>query len=168
MKNTKSGMYRHGMSNTKMYHKWESMKQRCLNPNNPYFENYGGRGISVCLEWYDFVNFRDWCLENGYSDDLELDRIDNDGNYEPDNCRFINHVANNYNKRTNARYRFKGKMLTVKELSEVSGINPATIRKRLFKGMTAKEAVETPVRKVGRYNASYYKSAKTQKDLRNA
>lgn len=154
----KDGMYRHGMNSTKMYHKWENMKQRCLNPKHPSFHNYGGRGISICLEWFDFVNFRDWCLENGYSEDLELDRIDNDGNYEPSNCRFISHVNNNYNKRTTTRYQYNGKKYTIKELSEISKMHPTTIKTRLFRGMSVKDALETPIRKAGRYNLKYYQS----------
>ena len=65
------------------------MKQRCYNPNNTDYKNYGARGIAICPEWlHDFAAFRDWALSHGYRDDLTIDRIENDGNYEPSNCRF--------------------------------------------------------------------------------
>lgn len=66
------------------------MKPRCLSPNDPHYKWYGGRGIIVCDEWKNsYENFRDWAMSNGYTDDLTIDRIDNDGNYEPSNCQFI-------------------------------------------------------------------------------
>jgi hypothetical protein len=67
------------------YHRWQSMKQRCLNPNNPYFKYYGGRGIKIAEEWLDFYTFFSWC-ERTYQAGKTLDRLDNDGPYAPDNC----------------------------------------------------------------------------------
>jgi hypothetical protein len=139
-----------------MYHKWENMKQRCLNPNHPSYRNYGGRGISVCEDWLTFNNFKSWCENNGYSEELELDRINNDGNYEPCNCRFISHVENNNNKRMNVKYTFEGKEYTLRELSSIVKIHHTTLRTRLFRGMTLEESINTPIRKGGRYNAEYY------------
>ncbi len=76
------------------------MKQRCNNPNAPKFQNYGGRGISVCADWEkSFEKFRDWSLQNGYSEDLTIDRINNDGNYEPGNCRWSTVTEQNQNRR---------------------------------------------------------------------
>ena len=153
----KTGMYRHGMYNTKMYCKWVNVKQRCLNPKHPSYHNYGGRGITVCDEWNDFLNFQEWATHNGYSDSLELDRIDNDGNYEPNNFRFITHRENNYNKRTNVLYTYNNETLPLRDLAAKYGINPATLRTRLFKGWGISKSLEEPIRKGGRYNEEYYK-----------
>ena len=91
---------KHDMSYTRLYHIWLGMKGRCNNPNYVTYKNYGARGISVCDEWYDFVTFKDWALNNGYSDDLSIDRIDNNGNYEPNNCRWTTNSVQGMSKRT--------------------------------------------------------------------
>jgi hypothetical protein len=80
---------------------WTAAKQRCENPKDNAYHNYGGRGIRVADEWQEFQLFFDWAMANGYKSGLQLDRIDNDGDYSPDNCRFVTRAANNRNKRTN-------------------------------------------------------------------
>jgi hypothetical protein len=87
------------ISATKLYRLWEGMKARCYNENRKEYINYGGRGIIVCNSWLKFENFKKWALSNGYEIGLELDRKDNDRNYEPKNCAFVTHSKNNLNKR---------------------------------------------------------------------
>jgi hypothetical protein len=76
----------HGETHTRLYHIWKTMKQRCNYEKHINFKDYGGRGITICEDWSDFVNFRDWALSNGYRDNLTIERLDVNGNYEPDNC----------------------------------------------------------------------------------
>ncbi|QQE75199.1 hypothetical protein [Brevibacillus composti] len=92
---------KHGGRNSRLYEIWSGMLKRCNNPNSHSYENYGGRGIKVCDDWLDFSKFRDWALKHGYSDSLSIDRINNDGNYEPSNCRWTDAKtqANNRRKR---------------------------------------------------------------------
>lgn len=79
----------HGESKTPLYKVWNAMKQRCLNTEDVNYPRYGGRDITICLEWMEFVPFRDWAISHGYEKGLYLDREDNDGNYSPNNCRWV-------------------------------------------------------------------------------
>lgn len=95
---------KHGMSKTRIYITWRNMRVRCSNPNDREYKNYGGRGITVCPEWRDsFEVFRDWAMQNGYRDDLTIDRIDVNKGYGPDNCRFITREKNNKTRREKER-----------------------------------------------------------------
>lgn len=94
-----SAKHVHGESNTPLHNAWRNMLQRCYNPKRPGYPFYGGRGITVCDAWRDYFVFRDWARSNGYAVGLELDRKDTNGNYEPENCRFITGKANSQNKR---------------------------------------------------------------------
>jgi hypothetical protein len=83
----------------RMHYIWTGMKQRCFNKNSPAYESYGGRGITVCQEWTNnYKTFEKWAMKNNYSDNLTIDRIDNDGNYEPNNCRWVTMREQSINK----------------------------------------------------------------------
>ncbi|MDR0441837.1 MAG: hypothetical protein LBH44_00345 [Treponema sp.] len=86
-----------GFNTTKLYAVWESMRQRCNNPNSKPYPHYGGRGIVMCQEWDDFQNFYNWALSSDYKEGLSIDRIDNDGNYCPENCQWMT-VSENASK----------------------------------------------------------------------
>jgi hypothetical protein len=89
---------------SKIYSVWDAMLRRVKNPQNPAYKNYGGRGISVCEEWDNPINFINWALSHGYKEGLEINRIDNNGNYTPDNCNFVDHFVNNQNKQNRLDY----------------------------------------------------------------
>jgi hypothetical protein len=91
---------KHGYSKTKLYYVYDAIKNRVLNKNNLYYENYGGRGIKICEEWKNSrIAFLEWALSNGYKEGLTIDRIDNDGDYEPSNCRWVDYYTQSENKR---------------------------------------------------------------------
>ena len=95
----------HGMAGTRPHKIWKNMLQRCNNPNNSSFSNYGGRGLTVCERWYSFENF--WCdMEEGYRDDLTIERIDNNQGYYPENCTWIPHSAQASNKRPSSEWNY--------------------------------------------------------------
>ena len=99
----------HGLGKTRLYSLWSKMKDRCFRKNNPAYKWYGGRGITICKEWIeDFINFYNWAMDNGYNDDLSIDRIDVNGNYEPSNCRWIPLKEQALNTRTTKFLTYKG------------------------------------------------------------
>ena len=91
--------YKHGEIHTRLYHIWGNIKQRLFNSKVKEYKYYGGRGITICNEWLKFISFRDWSISNGYKENLVIDRINSDGNYEPYNCRFITRKESNRNRR---------------------------------------------------------------------
>jgi hypothetical protein len=138
---------KHGMAGTQLYKRWDSMIQRCTNPNASYFHRYGGRGITVCSEWLDFASFSKWALANGYNADLQLDRIDNDAGYQPDNCRFVTPKLNSLNKANTRLIKCRGKMVTIQSAVQTTGISEGAIRTRLARGWTDEEATSWRARR---------------------
>ena len=131
----------HHGTGTRLFDLWKNMKQRCLNPNNPRFSSYGGRGISVCEDWLSFDRFRTWATSAGYSDDLSLDRIDNERGYAPTNCRWVEPEDQAKNKRSSVRYQ--GKCLA--EVCREKGLPYKTIAARIRRGWDVEKAITTSV-----------------------
>ena len=133
---------KHGKCGERLYGIWLGMKARCLNPHSINYKNYGGRGITVCDEWKeDFQKFYDWAMENGYSDELSIDRIDNDGNYEPGNCKWSTRIEQANNQRKTVHVSVYGELLTIREISEKYGIPMSTLKRRLQLGYTSEETL---------------------------
>lgn len=127
--------YIHNGRRTRLYGIWKGMRQRCYNPNNHAYHRYGGRGITVCDEWNnDFVTFRDWALANGYSDNLSIDRKDNNGNYDPSNCRWATQKEQMNNVSYNRKVEWNGEEHTVAEWAEITGLSQGVIAARLNNG----------------------------------
>ena len=105
----------HGESKTRLYTIWNDMKARCSRPGNRIYHD---RGITVCEEWYkSYEAFRDWAVSNGYDDELQIDRVDNNKGYFPDNCRWVTVMQNQNNRRDNVRIKYHGEIKTLKEWS---------------------------------------------------
>lgn len=122
---------------TELYQRWRAMISRCTRPKFIEYENYGGRGIKVCDEWLlSYENFKRWAFGNGFIEGkrLTLDRIDNNSDYCPSNCRWVNQKIQNNNKRSNHRVSFRGKMLTIAQVSDETGIAYHTIKSRIYRG----------------------------------
>lgn len=135
---------KHGRTGTKLYKAWDSMRQRCYNPQKDHYEDYGGRGISVCDEWAnDFSSFCDWAMSHGYNEKLTLDRIDVDGNYCPENCRWSTMKEQQNNRRSNHLLTYKNETHTMMEWSEILGVSYSALKKRIYKGMSTEEAFES-------------------------
>lgn len=117
----------HNMTGTRLYRIWKSMRSRCNNHHTKQYKDYGGRGITICEEWDLFENFYQWSMQNGYEESLTIDRINNNGNYSPDNCRWITTLEQNQNRRNSITVFFDGKPYTPTELSKITGISVNTI-----------------------------------------
>lgn len=122
---------KHGMYGTSLYHVWTSMKQRCNNSKDHNYNNYGGRGIFVCNEWSEFENFRDWALSNGYEEGLTIDRINVDDGYYPENCRWVDWITQENNKRTNSYITWGGETHTIAEWARIFGVNYNSLVQRI-------------------------------------
>lgn len=128
----KTSVTKHGYcQKERLYTTWLNMRDRCNNPNYLKYHLYGGRGIEVCESWNDYSEFKNWAIKNGYDDSLSLDRIDVNGNYDPNNCRWVTQKTQCNNKRCNHYITYNGVTKTAKEWSECTGIKYRTILSRI-------------------------------------
>lgn len=135
---------RHGMTGTRLFRIWVDMKQRCTNKNYPQYYLWGGKGITVCNEWlHDFVSFHKWATSSGYKDNLTIDRINTNGNYEPSNCRWVTPKEQARNTSQNCKITIDGETKLLCEWIDISPITRSTYYKRKAKGMSDKEALFT-------------------------
>lgn len=139
----------HGGSRSRLYEIYHGMKKRCYNPNCKAYARYGGRGITICDEWLDsFESFREWALSNGYQDNLSIDRIDNDGLYAPENCRWESSATQRRNRDDIAEIEYMGEKMCLSDAADLAGIPVKTVRKRIFVlGWSADRALSEPVEK---------------------
>lgn len=150
MARTRKGMKfeSHGMAGTRLYQTWADMKRRCDVGGNVNYRRYGALGVTYAPEWAKFSYFMKWALENGYKDNLTIERIDVGGNYEPHNCTWVTKHAQNMNKRGSRKISFMGLVLTMAEWAAITGISRAGIRQRLNAGWSAEETILTQHRRV--------------------
>lgn len=137
-----------GLSVTRIYHIYNGMINRCYNQNNKEYRNYGARGITVCEEWLGengLYNFKEWAENNGYQEDLTIDRKDVNGNYEPSNCRWATLIEQANNKRNNITLTYNGKTRTIPEWSRELGIDRGLLYSRKKLGWTDRQCIETKV-----------------------
>lgn len=134
---------KHGLSAHPIYATWSRMKDRCLNPKNPQFYDYGGRGISICDEWrYDVVKFHEWSISNGWEEGLEIDRFPNiNGNYEPTNCRWATEVQQQNNKRSNRLITYNKETKTLTEWAKERGLTFSALQHRLNRNWPISKAL---------------------------
>lgn len=145
---------KHNKSNERIYRTWINMKQRCYNTQSHNYEEYGGRGIEICKEWMDdnngFINFYSWAVENGYNNTLEIDRINVNGNYEPNNCRWITNLKQQRNKQDTIIINVDGKEIPLLDyLESINRLNDyGMIKTRITKGkMHIDDALSIPRQK---------------------
>ena len=140
-KGVNNPLYKHGHSNTRLHKIWQNMRNRCHNSNTPDYKYYGGRGIKICDDWNDFTVFELWAINNGYSEVLTLDRIDVNGNYCLDNCRWITRKEQSNNKRNLRMIEYKGETRTLTQWSEMLNIPIATLYRYLASEGSLEKAV---------------------------
>lgn len=134
---------------SKLYYLWCGMNSRCNYKKNRNYKNYGARGIKVCNEWKDFKKFKEWALNNNYQENVKrgqctLDRIDNNKNYEPNNCRFITNKQQCNNKRNNIVVKYKNEEHTLKEWCEILKLKYQTILRKYHNNWNVKDMFECP------------------------
>lgn len=134
------------MSDTRLFRIWSGIKRRCFTTTDYHYKWYGARGISMCDEWKNsFQTFYNWAISNGYQEDLSIDRVDNNGNYEPSNCRWVTHAEQMRNQGTNIMLTYNGKTLCAMDWSKEIGMSDATIRYRKKHGWSDERTLTEPI-----------------------
>ncbi len=133
---------------TRLYGIWRNMKSRCTNPNKPDYQYYGKQGISFCEEWNDYATFKNWAINNGYADNLSLDRKNGAGNYCPENCRWVTIKEQQNNKKNNHVLEFNNESHTISEWAQILKIDRGLIKDRILAGWTVERALTEPVNPV--------------------
>lgn len=157
----------HGLSDHPLYRKWNDVKNRCFNEKVMCYKYYGGRGITMCDEWKnDFQLFYDWCINNGWRKELQIDRIDNNLNYSPDNCRFVSRSENCRNKNSNHYLEYLGESKTIVEWAEIYNLPMKELWQRIKRGWSVERALnekrgEYAERRKGLKRGTYKKQPKT-------
>lgn len=141
-------MRKHGGFGTRLYNIWDSMRQRCNNPNDTAYHNYGGRGIRICEEWDDFSVFREWAYATGYDDNAPqgvctLDRTDVDGMYSPDNCEWKSMRYQSNNKRNTVFVEYEGVRKSLSEWADELGVKYQTLWRRYRRGLPPEKILKT-------------------------
>lgn len=132
----------HGKRHTRLYSIWVGMRRRCRDKNSNRYQSYGGRGIKVCDEWIDdFACFYNWAINNGYSENLTIDRIDNNGNYDPANCRWATNEMQSNNRRRNHFITIGDDIHTISEWARIKGLKSEIIRGRIKRGWKPEDAI---------------------------
>lgn len=137
----------HGLSHSRICRIFRAMKQRCYNPKANAYKDYGGRGITICDAWLDsFPAFYEWASTHGYQDNLSIDRIDVNGPYSPENCRWVNQQTQCANKRETIRLEHNGEIHTIEEWAAITGLAAGTIRTRIYtRKWDVDKALSTPI-----------------------
>lgn len=138
--------FTHNESKTNLYRKWVDIKTRCYNKNHKNYKYYGGRGIIMCDEWLDYVNFKEWALGNGYRKHLTIERIDNNSNYCPENCTWIPKIEQSNNQQHTRIITYNGKTQTMSAWARELNIKVGTLSRRLCSGWTINRALTEKVK----------------------
>ena len=155
--------YKNGLSKTRLRYIYDNMKSRCYNQNNKEYKNYGKRGIRICNEWLNkekgFETFYNWAINNGYQENLSIDRINVDGNYEPKNCKWSDFEEQINNRTNTVKFEYNGITKTLTKWAREYNIPIVTLRSRIARGWNIERALNEKIHKnyKGKHSKQYYK-----------
>ena len=153
----------HGLHDCRLYRIWQAMKSRCFNPNTPNYKYYGGKGVVVCEQWVnDFQSFYDWAMEHGYSEELTIDRMNVEGNYEPTNCRWVT-MKEQCNKNNSRIYEIElhGEKYSLRDFTDIIGESYSKLQTKLYRGKVSVEDIEEEYNNKGIFLNEYQRLAMT-------